>query len=67
MGLPTTSFADVVGEEDVVGEADAGEAITVVGVEHEADLDGSSDILVALFGFFGTEGSGSGDAFFEKY
>ena len=65
MGLPKTSFAGVVGDADVAGDADVvGEAITVVGVEHEADSDGSSDVLVPLFGFFRTEGSGSGDAFF---
>lgn len=52
MGLPTTSFAGMVGE-----------AITVLGAEHEVDSDGSSDVLVPLFGFLGTEGAGSGDAF----
>lgn len=52
MGLPTTSFAGMVGE-----------AITVLGAEHEADSDGSNDVLVPLFGFLGTERAGSGDAF----
>lgn len=50
VGLPTTSFAGVVGE-------------AITGVEHEADWDGSSDVLVPPFGFLGTEGAGSGDAF----
>lgn len=49
MGLPTTSFAGMVGE--------------ALGAEHEADSDGSSDVLVPLFGFLGTERAGSGDAF----
>lgn len=53
MGLPTASFAGAVGE-----------AITVLGEEPEADPDGSSEVLVPLFGFLGTEGGiCSGGAF----
>lgn len=51
MGLPTSSFAGVVGE-----------AITVLSEEPEADADGSNEVLV--FGFLGTEGGRcAGDAF----
>lgn len=52
VGLPTTSFAGLVGE-----------AITVLGAEHEADLEGGGDIFVPLFGFLDTEEAGSGDTF----
>ena len=55
MGLPTTSFAGVVGE-----------AITVLGEEPEGDSGGSTDVLVPLFGFLGTEGGSSGDAFLRN-
>ena len=48
MGLPTSSFAGVVGE-----------VITVLSEEPEADADGSSKVLV--FGFLG--GRCKGDAF----
>ena len=52
MGLPTTFFGGV------------GEVITVLGEDPEADSDGSSEVLVPLFCFLGTEGgSCSGDAF----
>lgn len=51
MGLPTSSFAGVVGE-----------AITVLSEEPEADADGSRKVLV--FGFLGTEGGRcAGNAF----
>lgn len=47
VGLPTTCFAGMVGEADVVGEA-----ITVVGAEHEADSDGSRAQRGVVVGMF---------------